>query len=63
MENSLNGSSNDFGADNEEEDEDNPRDPRDPRGRGNALLRVIETDDIGQMVDRLSILEAKKECF
>ena len=53
MENSLNGSSNDFGADNEEED--NPRDPRDPRGRGNALLRVIEAGDIGQMVDQLSI--------
>ena len=46
------GSSNDFGADNEEEDEDDPHDPRDPRGRGSALLRVIEAGDIENSLDR-----------
>ena len=46
------GSSNDFGADNEEEDEDDPHDPRDPRGRGSALLRVIEAGDMENSLDR-----------
>ena len=51
------GSSNDFGADNEEEDEDDPHDPRDPRGRGsalhtNSLLRVIEGGDMENSLDR-----------
>jgi len=51
------GSSNDFGADNEEEDEDDPHDPRDPRGRGsalhtNSLLRVIEGGDMENSIDR-----------
>ena len=46
------GSSNDFGADNEEEDEDEPHDSRNPMSRGNALLRVIEAGDMENSLDR-----------